>query len=405
MNARLLTFYAGYFAVLFARASIFAYLPLSLMQYTNASMFAVGLNYAVPYIAQLTTMVYFGKLLDKGTSSRRYQSLVLLGFSAMAAQFTSFYIMGNGSPDAVQFVIVSVICNLLATAYVPAVKKFVSALNTSATQGSALSSIGVVESISFAAGSFIGGFMFQIVGMNVLFFVATITAASSLAMILIGRPFVLVDGIARERPPPVIPAGSTSTSPAQPGRHKVFIGFGEIAAFLVALNVSIGLFFPFFSPYMESLHGDASLIGISHAAACVLGAIMFKVMGRVLDKNHPHFPFLYGSLGYVVVFLIFIVTTNPIVAFLSWAIPVYPYFLGINYIVAIVTPLQRRGRAFSMVAIAQIASIAAGSIAGGVLLSMQGISFLVVLVIGMIGLCISLAIFVRAWLSRKNRKE
>jgi predicted MFS family arabinose efflux permease len=402
MNVRLLTFYAGYFLLLFGRASIFAYLPLSLLQYTNASMFVVGLNYAIPFIAQLTTMAYFGKLLDKGASSKRYQPLVILGFSAMAAQFILYYMMSNGRPDALQFLAVSIICNLLATAYIPAVKKYVSALNPAAKQGSALSSLGVVDSLAFAAGSFLGGFVFQAVGINVLFLVAAITAASSIVLILIGRPFVLVDDILRVKPPIAVRTSGRSDLPVQSDGLRMFIRFAEIAAFLIALNVSIGLFFPFYPPYMESLNGEPSLIGTSNLITSVLGAFVFMIAGRYLDKKHPHFPFVYGSVGYIVVFLIFIVTTNPFVALISWAIPVFPYFIGVNYMVAIVTPLQRRGRAFSVAAIVQIASIAVGAIVGGLLLSAPGVSFVHVLWIGTIGLCISFAIFFRAWLTRKR---
>jgi MFS transporter, DHA1 family, multidrug resistance protein len=402
MNGRLFTFFASYFLLLFARASIYAYLPLSLLQYTNASMFVVGLNYAIPYIAQFTTMVYFGKLLDKGSSSKRYQSQVILGFSAMAAQFILYYIMGNGSPDAFQFLVVSILCNLLATAYIPAVNKYVSALNPAGKQGYALSSLGVVDCLAFAAGSFLGGFVFQAVGINVLFLIASITAASGLVLILIGRPFVLVDGILRVDPPAPTLASGTNDLPSSPEAPRIFIHFMEIVAFLVVLNVSIGLFFPFYSPYMESLNGEPSLIGTSNLITSVIGVFVFKIAGRYLDKKHPHFPFVYGSIGYIVVFLILIVTTNPIVALISWAIPVFPYFVGVNYIVAIVTPLQHRGRAFSLAAIAQISGIAVGSIIGGILLSQPGISFVHVLVIGTAGLCISLAIFLRAWFARRH---
>ncbi len=402
MNSRLFTFYAGYFLLLFARASIYAYLPLSLLQYTNASMLVVGLNYAIPYIAQFTTMVSFGKLLDKGASSKRYQSLVIVGFSAMAAQFILYYAMDNGSPDALQFLFVSILCNLLATAYIPAVNKYVSALNPAARQGYALSSLGVVDCLAFASGSFLGGFVFQAVGINVLFLVASIAATSSIVLIVIGRPFVLVDGIPRIEPPVAIVTSSTSDLSTSSGAPRIFIHFAEIAAFLVVLNISIGLFFPFYSPYMESLSGEPSLIGTSNLITSVIGVFVFKIAGRYLDKNHPHFPFVYGSIGYIVVFLILILTTNPIVALASWAIPVFPYFVGVNYIVAIVTPLQQRGRAFSVAAIAQISGIAGGSIVGGILLSAPGISFVHVLWIGTMGLCVSLAIFLRAWLTRRN---
>ncbi|MEX2680446.1 MAG: MFS transporter [Candidatus Sigynarchaeota archaeon] len=403
MNGRLLTFHVSYFSVLFARALIHAYLPLSLLQYTNASMFIVGLNYAIPYISQLTTMVYFGKVLDNGTSSRRYDFLVILGFSALAMQFVLFYIMGNGSPDAVIFLVVSIVCNLLATAYVPAVKKYVSALKTRAKQGSALSSLGAVESMSFGMGSILGGFAFQTVGINVLFLVATISAAGGIVLIIAGRPFVLVEGTFQSNSQIAVPVLGASDVGAQPEGLKIFLNFIEIAAFVIILNVSIGLFFPFYSPYMDSLHGEPFLIGTSNLITAILGTLVYKVLGRSLDKKHPHFPFVYGSVGYIVVFLIFIVTTNPIVALVSWAIPVYPYFIGVNYIVAIMTPLQRRGRAFAIVTIAQIAGIAAGAIVGGLLLSVPGITFAHVLTIATIGLCISLAIFARAWLTRRRR--
>ncbi len=402
MNSRLFTFYAGYFLLLFARASIYAYLPLSLLQYTNASMLIVGLNYAIPYIAQFTTMVSFGKLLDKGASSKRYQSLAIVGFSAMAAQFILYYIMGNGSPDALQFLVVSILCNLLATAYIPAVNKYVSALNPATKQGSALSSLGVVDCLAFAVGSFLGGFVFQAVGINVLFLVASITATSSIILIVVGRPFVLVDRVQRVESPVATLTSGTSDLPSSTEAPRIFIRFAEIAAFLVVLNVSIGLFFPFYSPYMESLNGEPSLIGTSNLITSIIGVFVFRIAGRYLDKKHPHFPFVYGSVGYIVVFLILILTTNPIMALISWAIPVFPYFVGVNYIVAIVTPLHRRGRAFSVVAITQISGIALGAIVGGILLSTPGISFVHVLSIGTVGLCISLAIFFRAWLSRNR---
>jgi len=373
------------------------------MKYTNASMFIVGMNYAMPYIGQLTTMVYFGKQLDKSSTWRGYHGLTIIGYAAMTVQFVLFYVMSTGNPDAILFLIVSVICNLFATAYMPAIKKFASVISATGKQGTALSRVGIVESVSFASGCLVGIPLIGLAGINVLFFIAGIASICGICLLLVTRPYRLV----AEMPPAILihehSGASNDITVIQKKEPRIFFHFKEIFVLLVALNVSIGLFFPFFSPYMESLHADVALIGASQAAASILGALLYKVFGFLLDKNHPHFTLLYGPLGYIVVFVIFLFTVDPVVAFISWAIPVYPYFLGANYIVAKTTPIERQGKGFSTASLAQTLGITIGSVAGGVLLSLPAFTFTSIILLVLIGLAASFGIFARAWVSRNAR--
>ncbi|HME53656.1 MAG TPA: MFS transporter [Candidatus Lokiarchaeia archaeon] len=389
MQPRLLLFYMGYFLILFARSSLLAYLPLSLLQYVHASFFIVGMNYAIPYIAQLTTMVYFGRLLDKSASWHRYHSLALVGYGALTIQYIFYYIMSQGTPDALMFLLVSITCNLFAAAYIPAVRKFVSAISIVERQGAALSSVGVVESLSAASGGLIGGFLFVFFGINILFIIAALSSLCSVMLLVVTRPFKIVEAI--ESRVHIDQSYKAVISP------RYGISFKDIIAFLVAVSIATGLFFPFFSPYMVSIGGNPALIGTSNAFACGLGAIIYKIIGYLLDHNHPHFVLLYASFGYILVFLLFIIFPNPILAFIAWAIPVYPYFLGANYIVARITPVEQRGRGFSIAALAQTAGVAMGAVMGGTIMSI-GVqtTFNSVLILGIGSLLVSLVIFIHA---------
>jgi len=389
MQPRLLSFYCGYFLVLFARSSLLAYLPLKLLEYVHASFFVVGLNYAIPYIAQLTTMVYFGRLLDKGTSWRRYHALALIGYLALTVQYILYYIMAQGTPDALMFLLVSIACNLFAAAYIPSVRKFVSALNAVEQQGAALSWIGVVESLSASGGGLIGGFLFALLGIDILFVIAALTSSISVILLVVTRPFTLVKIVNQ-------PTGGTMAIIASPTR-QFDISFKEVAAFLFAVSIATGSFFPFFSPYMVSIGGNPALIGVTNALACGLGAIMYKIMGHFLDNNHPYFVLSYGSIGYISVFMLFLLFPDPIIAFIAWAVPVYPYFLGANYLVARIMPIEQRGRGFSLAALVQTAGVATGAVIGGSIMSIgMQTTFNSVLILGIASLLVSAAVFMRA---------
>lgn len=392
MQPRLASFYSGYFLILFARSLLLAYLPLTLLTYTHASYFVVGMNYAIPYIAQLTTMVYFGRLLDRSSSWRRYHLLALIGYAALTIQYIAYFIMAWITPDAVLFLFVSIVCNLFAAAYMPAVRKFVSALNVAEQQGVALSWVGVVESIAASSGGLIGGFIFMLVGINALFIIAAVSSITSVILLVATLPFKLVKTHAHQAD---LGSGLFATQ-----TNQSTMSFKEIISFVLAVSIATGLFFPFFSPYMVNIGGNPALIGVTNAFACGLGAIMYKVMGRLLDKNHPNLVLSYGSLGYILVFALFIFFPNPIIAFISWAVPVYPYFLGANYMVARL-PLQQRGRGFSLAALAQTAGVAIGAVAGGIILSdiNQG-TFNSVLILGIASLLVALGIYAHTKLAR-----
>ena len=396
MQPRLASFYSGYFLILFARSSLLAYLPLTLLTYAHASYFVVGINYAIPYIAQLTTMVYFGRLLDKSSSWRRYHLLALVGYAALTIQYIAYFIMARITPDAVLFLLVSIACNLFAAAYVPAVRKFVSALNVAEQQGAALSWVGVVESISASSGGLIGGFIFMLVGIDVLFIIAAVSSITSVILLAATLPFKLV----KTR---VLQADVNSGLFAMQASQST-MSFKEIISFVLAIGIATGLFFPFFSPYMITIGGNPALIGVTNAFACGLGAIMYKVMGRLLDKNHPNLVLSYGSLGYILVFALFIFFPNPVITFIAWAVPVYPYFLGANYMVARIMPIEQRGRGFSLAALAQTAGVAIGAVTGGIIMSIGAqTTFNSILILGIASLLISFGIFIRAWLASVHK--
>jgi MFS family permease len=363
MQAKLAWFNLGYFLFVFARSAITSYLPLSLLSFTHASLLAVGLSFAFPCIAQISTMFLFGAALDRGKSSRVYQGIVFVGYAALTVEYVLFYIMTLDSPNAVIYLVVLISCNMIGVGYIPAVRKFMSILATEATQGNAQATLGIFESVGLSTGALLGG-VFFLAGTASLFALAMVTSGASLIILVLTRPFTLIDHLllpGKSEPAPVRVRPEVR-APARDIKANIGISFSQLLAYLIILNVALGLFFPYFAPFVISAGGASILVGLSLAISCLAGTVVYRLLGRISDRAHPFFAMYYGVFGYLAVFLVFAFSRDPVVYAIAWALPVYPYFVGASYIVARVTPEKLRGRGFSLAAIAQVGGQAAGAV-------------------------------------------
>ncbi|MHA1793143.1 MAG: MFS transporter [Promethearchaeota archaeon] len=393
--------FVAHFLVLFSRSSIYANLPLSLLNYKNSSLFIVGITFAIPYLTQATTLFYYGRYLDKARSWRRYQLLTLIGYIAMLVQFILFSIFNKINPDALLFLLISLGASLFFTACMLVIKKFVSLLTRTSRQGSVLSTLSAIETLSFASGTLIGGFIYDAIGIGSIFIIGVIFSLISVLIIITCKPFTIVDD--KLMVVADAPVNNSSMRFAGVRTFKKRMTLKKLIIFILMLNVSIGIFFPFYSPFIISIGGNATLIGLSHAIACFAAVFVVKALGWIADNKNAFIPLLYGNIGYLVLFTIFLLTTNPIIIILSWSFPLFVYFVGASYIVTQITSPRARGRAFSLTIISQLSGIATGAIIGALISIWK--SYELLLLSGAIGLGITLLFLLSIIIPRNTRKS
>ncbi len=142
--------------------------------------------------------------------------------------------------------------------------------------------------------------------------------------------------------------------------------YGLLFDFLLALG--IGTFYKFFGIfYVQELHGPLEWVGISAGLASLFGALAGFWFGDLADRKSPLLVIIYGWAGYLVVFLGLFLQRDPITAVIYWALPIYVEFIGMNKIIAEITPAATRNRGIATSTIARNVGSAIGVILGGIL--------------------------------------
>ncbi|MBN2156396.1 MAG: MFS transporter [Candidatus Lokiarchaeota archaeon] len=390
--------YISYFLSQFCIYFINPFLSLDSLKSTSPRMrlFIAILIWVAPFFAQATTMYLFSWIAEK---KRNVRFLVIVGFGVNLVQFVALYFVNRLTNNSYLLLLVTGVCNLFIVAYIPAIKTYLSSHNIKAkNRGKSLSSINIVESLSWAIGILVGSILYDLVPLFIMILIAI--ALSAVTIILI--PLL---------PVMVTPETSDKTLYPDPSLADVHPPYQSILSFKEALIYQFILlfaatsFFGLLSAYLQFLDLPTWFFGLSNAIPGILAIFMFYLFGRILDRFGPNTLYHFGWISYLLVYL-GLLSNNVVIIFLVWIWPAYTFRLSTEYLASHQWDKSQAIRNMALAGFVNIAGIVFGNLFGGILTLFSDqlqIQFRIVLLASIIGIFLVGVSLVLVHIMRKRK--
>jgi DHA1 family multidrug resistance protein-like MFS transporter len=320
---------------------------------------------ALPAIVVMVATNAWGSLSDQ---SLKRKPFMIIGFLGYATTFL-FYAFAR---DIIQFLAVAVIGACFSSAALPMGQAL---LTTNApNKGERLGYFVAAQSAGWFIGALFSGAFYDIIGMRLLFIIAaalSLGATASSALLVYDMPFSRTDSHTRQGFRDLLQKPRMSWLTLSVALSQ--IGLNAISAFLAILIVD------------ELGAGETSLIvyvGLANSGATFIAILITGRVGKLIDKRGPIKVLIFAYASYSVFAFLFGVVTDPVVAAILWALPIYPLSsTATSTLAAQISGEDERGRAMSLIYGAQNAGGWIGPLVGGffaeyVFFAVQPISFL-----------------------------
>jgi MFS family permease len=323
----------------------------------GSTFFLIGLVGGLPVLIGLVGVYLWATLSDKW---HRRIPFIIFGFLAQAISFFLYVFI----QDSMTFLLVTCVAFFFSIAAVPMANAYLTEVQT--FKGGAVGLLLATNSLGWAIGAFIGGFLFNIIGMAGLFLLGAIAY-------LVGIIFILL--LTREVPKTLSDLGSDVKNPevviaTSSGKRTPFHTILIIAVTVAIGAIGINAFSFFFGVYIiQEIAGSPEMVGIANGFAALVGLVITLGAGYGSDR-HGRRPFiLLGFGGWVIFMIVYIFVVNPWIATILWTIPLYPLVYTASYAAAAdLSKIAERGRAMSTIATANSVGSGVGPIVGGSLL-------------------------------------
>jgi MFS family permease len=218
------------------------------------------------------------------------------------------------------------------------------------------------------------GAFYDIIGMRLLFIIAAVLslgATASSASLIHDIPFNGIDVTVKRGFRELLRKPRMSRLTAAVALSQ--IGMNAISAFLAIMIVD------------ELGGGNTSFlvyVGLANSGATFIAILVTGQVGKIVDKSGPVKVLIAAYASYTIFAFLFAIVTDPIVAAILWALPIYPLSsTATSALAAQISGDDERGRAMSLIYGAQNAGGWIGPLIGGffaeyVFFAAQPISFL-----------------------------
>jgi MFS family permease len=324
-----------------------------------------SIAFAVPAIVIMIMTNVWGSLSDRWKKRKMF---MIIGFIGYTATFFLYAFVVN----IVQYLIVAIIGAVFSSATLPMGQAH---LTTNATnKGERLGYFVAAQSAGWFCGALFSGALYDIIGMRVLFIIAALLslgATVSSATLIHDIPFNEVDKSIKRGFRELLGKPGMSRLTAAVAFSQ--IGMNAISAFLSIMIVD------------ELGFGDTSylvFVGLANSGATFIAILVTGKVGKIVDKSGPVKVLIAAYASYTVFAFLFGIVTDPLVAALMWALPIYPLSAtATSALAAQISGEDERGRAMSLIYGAQNAGGWIGPLIGGlfaeyIFFTIQPISFL-----------------------------
>ncbi|HHT26968.1 MAG TPA: MFS transporter [Firmicutes bacterium] len=351
----------------FAAMTIFAYGPLYMRQVLfepNLTIASLSLG-----LAQLCIFLFAGLWGRLGDWSRRPLHLVTLGLCGISGATLGLSLVGSSLP----FLSLIVLYGLFAAAVAPLAMAWMTLHNRdkAARQtaryyrmralGWAVSSLGAGALIDgFAATGYVYAFR--------LCAVLTLLAAAILgAMLAFDKK--AAHGAPEPTPPTELPEPAAPAGINAPAKGSILLRLLPVALVCVLGFGGYSAFSAMLGPYLtEHLAGQSAQVGYAMGLMSAVEILCMAPVGRLADRLSPARILLYGAGGYMLMYALIFVVSNPWAVVALLALPVFPFMAtGATGVFAAMTTAAQRGEAMGIYeASAALGGFAGSLVAGAV---------------------------------------
>ena len=301
--------------------------------------------WSAPALVVMVTTNVWGSISDR---VGRRKPFMIIGFVGYASTFF-FYSMVT---SVFQFVLVGVVGAVFSSAALPMGQAHLT--TDTEKKGERLGWFLAAQSGGWFFGALGSGLTYDIIGMRPLFILGAtlgIVATGSCVLFIRDIPFITKkrqDGKGF-RDLMRIPGMSRLVSA---------VGLSQIGMNSVAFVMAIII--------VDELGGLTSWVGFANSGATLIAVLITGYIGRIVDRKGPVKVLIGAFAAYSFFAMGFALVTDPIVACLLWAFPIYPLSsTATSALAAYITGEDERGRAMSLIYGAQNAGTFAGPIIGG----------------------------------------
>jgi len=316
---------------------------------------------ALPAIVIMIMTNVWGSLSDRWKKRKMF---MMIGFAGYAITFLFYALV----VDIIQYMAVAGLGAMFSSAALPMGQAH---LTTNApNKGERLGYFVAAQSAGYFSGSFISGVLYDIIGMRVLFIVAAVLSLGAIvssAALIHDIAFNDVDKSVRRGFRGLLRKGGMSRLTAAVAFSQ--IGMNTVSAFLAIMIV-------------DELGGSTAFVGYANAGATLIAVAITGQVGKIVDKSGPIKVLILAYASYVAFAFLFGIVTDPVIAVLLWALPIYPLSAtATTTLAAHISGEDERGRAMSLIYGAQNAGGWIGPLIGGifaeyVFLTVQPLSFI-----------------------------
>jgi DHA1 family multidrug resistance protein-like MFS transporter len=274
---------------------------------------------------------------------------MIIGFIGYASTFLLYSFVTN----SFQFLIVAIIGAFFSAAALPVGQAYLT--TRTEKKGERIGLFLIAQSIGWFIGTISSGFLYELIGMVALYRIAaSLCIIATLVNILFASDIPIIKNNESKR-------GSFRTLLRKPGMIRVFltylmsmIGMHSVS-FLLAIII------------VDELGGPHFYVGLSNSIATLIAILITGYVGKATDRHGPVNILITAMCVYVMFSLSFALVSDPILATILWAIPIYPLSNTASYSLgAVISGEEERGRAMSLVNGAHNAGNAIGPIVGGI---------------------------------------
>ncbi len=303
------------------------------------------LAYSAPAFVVMIATNAWGSISDR---IGRRKPFMIIGFLGYATTFF-FYSMVT---DVIQFVFVGIVGAIFSSAALPMGQAHLTT-NTE-RKGERLGFFLAAQSGGWFFGALSSGIVYDIIGMRSLFLLAAI-----LGIVATGSCVIYVRDI---------PFEFKKREDGKGFRELIRIpGMGHLVSAVCLSQIGMNaVSYVMAIIVVDELGGLTSYVGFANSGATLVAVLITGHIGRLVDRKGPVKVLISAFAAYSFFSMGFAIVTDPIVACILWAFPIYALSsTATSALAAYITNEDERGRAMSLIYGAQNTGTFAGPIIGG----------------------------------------
>lgn len=301
--------------------------------------------WAAPAIVTLVMANVWGWLSDR-TGKRRL--FMTVGFVGYAATFLLYSIVTTSS----EYLAVALVGGVFSSAAIPAGQALLT--TRSDRKGERLGTFIAAQSGGWFLGALVSGVLYDFVGMYALYRVAgvlSIAATITCGALIRDVPFVRRADAQRTGVIEILKRPGMS-------RLTLAVALSQIGINSISFLLAIML--------VDELGGSTAWVGLANSGATLTAFFLTRYIGRIVDNRGPVKVLVVAYLSYSAFAMLFAVVSDPVMASILWALPIYPLSsTATTALAALISGEDERARAMSLVYGATNIGVALGPIIGG----------------------------------------